>query len=134
MTIKQFIDKHGIWMEATQELATESADGRWMCELRYQSAKDAPIKAFPCWGPHEEARSGAPPIEHVLGRLAGDARTVLQIGTFEEWAAELGVNPDSRTEERMYIEVRRQTQRLKDWLGSRAFRELLETTDEEEPA
>jgi len=58
-----------------------------------------------------------PTSSDVLDVLLSDASTVENASSFEDWAGELGYDVDSRTAEKIYRAVSRQTQKLRDLLG-----------------
>lgn len=125
MTLSEFVTKYGIEMRSVREQGDGS---NWACEFRFDGQApgqepDVFTCTFPAW-------PWPPTTTQVLSWLAGDARTVLAVHSFEEWAEDLDVNPDSRREERRYQDVRKRSSQLKRWLGSRAFRNLLDATDE----
>lgn len=62
---------------------------------------------------------GEPTAKDVLGSLVMDAWTVRSADGFEDWANELGYDPDSRSAERTYRQAKRQTERLRTLLGDR---------------
>lgn len=62
---------------------------------------------------------GKPTAEDLLSSLVSDAHTVRNTDSFEDWAAELGFDPDSRQAERDYRATQRQTERLARFLGDR---------------
>jgi hypothetical protein len=53
----------------------------------------------------------------VLGNLLLDAGTHDNARGFEDWASELGLNPDSRQDEKLYRKVGKQVESLKKLLG-----------------
>jgi hypothetical protein len=53
----------------------------------------------------------------VLASLLSDASTHDNSSSFEDWAADLGLDPDSRAAERTYRQVARLTAQLKRLLG-----------------
>ena len=58
-----------------------------------------------------------PDPARVLEALLSDAATVNNARSFEEWAADLGYDPDSRKAEGIYKAARKQTDQLCDLLG-----------------
>lgn len=58
-----------------------------------------------------------PNVRDVLECLLSDAGTVDNARGFEDWADDLGYDPDSRKAERIYRECVRQTKRLARLLG-----------------
>lgn len=68
----------------------------------------------------------------VLMSMAMDAYGLDYCLTYEEWADEYGMDPDSRAGERTWQHCREQTAELRNWLGCERFAELLECTEEDE--
>ncbi len=58
-----------------------------------------------------------PEAHEVLESLLSDAATVENVETFEDWANELGYDPDSRSAEAIYREVETQAAKLRAFLG-----------------
>lgn len=65
-----------------------------------------------------------PTAADVLDCLANDAASVDNARDFEDWASELGMDPDSRAE-RTYRAVLEQRETLEDFLGEELYQELL---------
>jgi hypothetical protein len=72
---------------------------------------------------------GSPDTAGVLDCLASDASTEFYTPGFEEWAAELGFDPDSRAAYRTWELTHRQTNRLHAFLGEELFDALLTETE-----
>lgn len=72
---------------------------------------------------------GEPTGADVLECLISDAEGVRDGQSFEEWADELGFNPDSRADERVYRAVVTQTRRLRLLLSNAAYEQLREARD-----
>src|SRR5512145_676050 len=66
----------------------------------------------------------APTAEEVLECVLSDAAMLESTQDFEDWAAELGVDPDSRKVKKRYHTVQTMTERLKTFLGDE-YRERL---------
>lgn len=81
-------------------------------------------------GPNGTTTYDPPTVTQVLYSLATDAQTVEGVETFEEWAAEMGDDPDSRRAEATYHACIEQTQRVRAWLPAQAWAELLRIEDE----
>jgi hypothetical protein len=75
-------------------------------------------------GIHTEAT-----MEDVLDCVASDASGYENARSFEDWANELGYDPDSRKVERIYRAVKRQAEQLKRTIGEDAYNELLWNTE-----
>lgn len=66
-----------------------------------------------------------PDVATVLDSLASDSLTVYNAQSFEDWAAELGYDTDSRKAYATYGEVRAQADKLRKMLGDEATDTLL---------
>jgi hypothetical protein len=66
-----------------------------------------------------------PTAEDLLDCVASDAASVENTGPFEEWASELGMDPDSRKAEQAYKAVCLQKEKIKQFLGEEAYSQLL---------
>lgn len=75
------------------------------------------------------AHKQSPTLAEVLNCLVSDASSVDNAYDFEDWASECGYNTDSRKAEAIYNVCKRQTQELKDLLGSNAYAQLLYDTE-----
>lgn len=67
-----------------------------------------------------------PNAAEVLDCLASDASGIVCCSSFEEWASEYGMDPDSRSAETTYRATLANTDKLRKFLGSEDFRVLLE--------
>ena len=70
-----------------------------------------------------------PDAADVLDCLASDAGSIEYVSGFEEWANELGFDPDSRKAERTFEVSRRQSLALKRFLGDELYETLLNDTE-----
>jgi hypothetical protein len=68
---------------------------------------------------------GPPELSDVLEVLAADAAVVDEAQSFEDWAIQLGFDPDSRYAERLYRAAQRQACRLRELLGDEYYSRLL---------
>jgi hypothetical protein len=66
-----------------------------------------------------------PKMEDVLSSLILDAE-VLNYSTFEEWADNMGYNPDSRKHETIYIACLKMGLKLRNGLGDEIIKQLQE--------
>lgn len=71
------------------------------------------------------SENGPPDVSEVLDSVAAQAAVVEEAASYEEWAARMGFDPDSRRGEQVYLDERRQAQRLRALLGEVPYRELL---------
>lgn len=67
-----------------------------------------------------------PTVGDVLECLASDASSYDSANGFEDWAENLGMDPDSRKAERIYRAVERQTRGLRRLVSDVAYTELTE--------
>src|SRR5690349_4744471 len=96
LTLQDFIAMHGLTMTARPTMRNPNmpdADmSHWRCIIRSPWGS---LRAFFSMG---RAHTGPPQLDDVLDCLASDAAMVEQVGSFEEWCADLGLDPDSRKE------------------------------------
>jgi len=96
------------------------------CSIHKQGT---PNRGFGLYFSQGSAHTAPPTLADVLDCLASDACTYDQAKSFEDWAEELGYEPDSRKEERIYRAVKRQAEQLKRLLGAEAYDTLLYHTE-----
>lgn len=115
-TLKAFIRERGI--RATAEWADDNpsmddmppGSSHWRVTLRMgRKRMTVPFSMGP-------AHSTEPSAYDVLSCLASDAASVENVGTFDEWAEDLGWSADSRKAERAYRATVAQTARLRAFL------------------
>lgn len=75
--------------------------------------------------------TGAPKVSDVLDSLASDAAGVENARNFEEWCGEYGYESDSRKAEKIYKTCQAQAAQLKQFLGDKAYDNLLWHTERE---
>jgi hypothetical protein len=88
------------------------------CEL-YDSGGHRPVTMIMA------SDSGPPDVTEVLDAAAALAAVIEETSCYEEWAAQMGFDPDSRRGERVYRSERRQARLLRELLGDEDYRELL---------
>ena len=69
-----------------------------------------------------------PTAADILDCLASDSASVENCVGFEDWAGDLGYDPDSRTAEKTFKACRKAAERLEKFLG-RDYRDLLYNTE-----
>jgi hypothetical protein len=72
---------------------------------------------------------GPPEVVDVLDAAAAEAAVVEETGCYEDWALQMGFDPDSRRGERIYRAQCRQAKVLYALLGEEAYRKLLWETE-----
>ncbi len=126
MTIKSFVNKHGI------TLAVETADNNpnmdeWKGAQHYKvtlqrKTADNHRRAYTLYFSHGSARSDKPTAESVIECLQADQSC--EYNTFEEFCAEFGYSNDSRKAERTYNAIIKQCEKLEKFLGFDLLDEL----------
>jgi hypothetical protein len=66
--------------------------------------------------------SSEPEAQDVLSCLVSDSYGLDQ--PFEDWASDLGYDPDSRKAEKIFNTCKKQTEKLKRFLGEKLFEEI----------
>ena len=90
----------------------------WRCKLTYQGRQ---LTVHYSMG---SAHTGEPEIADVLRCLVDEAVSFENARDFEDWARELGFDPDSRKAERIFRQVEKNSRGLKRLLGD-AYDHLL---------
>lgn len=94
----------------------------YSCEL-HGSNGDRPIRAL------IGSDTGPPGIAEVLDAVAAEAAVAEEADGFEAWAAQLGYDPDSRRDERIYRTALRHARLLRNMLGEEGYERLLWDTE-----
>ena len=68
-----------------------------------------------------------PAKDHVMDALLSDASGLADGESYEEWCKSLGFDTDSRRAEKTYVATLKQTERLKEFLGSKFDAYMYET-------
>lgn len=131
ITIAEFIERHEIKFSTTRVARnphmTDMPVGstHWRCKITVSGrSMSMPFSQGP-------AHTDKPTAVDVLNCLASDAASVDNARSFEEWASDLGYEPDSRKAERTYRVIEKQRDALKRVLGAEAMRVLLYGTERE---
>lgn len=136
LTIDQFIERYGLSMQAAKVPArmdgvewTKGAS-HWYCtisRMTYDAKGNTrpPVCILYSMG---SALKGAPKLRDVLDCIASDATGIEQ--PFEDWAGDLGYDPDSRKALDTYLTIQRQSRALRQLLdGHAAFLQLVEDVE-----
>lgn len=123
-TIRDFITEYEITatvssVDANPNMDSETAMDHWRVVLKRPGAKMT-VYFSKGTGHHGKPAEAA----EVLDCLASDANTIEETEGFEEWAANLGYDTDSRKAYRLHKIYERQAIRLMKFLGSAAYDEL----------
>ena len=121
MNLQQYIDAHKITIES--KLISENVPGRrWSCTLS---------RAIAIEYPQEVAHITDPDIIDVLEHLIIEARSVEHHTDFEKWAKDMGVNPDSRKTEKIYLARLANRDKLRAWLGDLDYQTMLHSCNQQ---
>jgi hypothetical protein len=130
-TLTQFLNGADIAMtchrmtekdEPPPPVAEPWAPSHYACELR---GSDGERRLRTIMG----SDNGSPDLPDVLDTVAAEAAVAESAEGYEQWAEEMGFDPDSRTGERVYRAARRQAKVLRALLGDGPYRELLWNTE-----
>jgi hypothetical protein len=88
------------------------------CEL-YGSGGHRPVTTIMA------SDDGPPDVTEVLDAVAAEAAVIEETTCYEEWAGQMGFDPDSRHGERVYRSEGRQARLLLELLGDEDYRALL---------
>lgn len=125
LTLAQFVERHHVKLAAERTDANPAMpDSRdmdhWKVTLRAQGRRMSLV--FSQGYGHNGKK---PDVASVLDCLASDASSFDNAQSFEDWAADMGWDTDSRKAERTFKAIKRQSERLKRFLGSTAAYETL---------
>lgn len=143
--LQQFITDHGITLTAHRvdtrpdrskddELSKDAR--HWRCHIfapsdpvtvtRNQKQYTRRVtKTMGLYFSHGSAHTEEPTLIEVLECLQSDFSSYENADGFEDWARDLGLEPDSRKAERIYKTVKRQAEQLRRVLGPDTFDEFL---------
>lgn len=127
-TLNAFIREHRITMTTDRVDSNPAMDDsanmdHWKCVLRCGSRRMSLVFSMG-YG----LGGKAPKIADVLDCLASDASSI-DGRSFEEWADDIGMNPDSRKGERTYKIIERQSAKLSRLIGEGAYDTLCYCTE-----
>ena len=127
LTLEKFLLSSEIHMQS-EEVAPNGTHGfpiaapwaakHYRCELRGSSG-DRPVTTI------IGSDDGPPSVADVVDVVAAEAAVAEEAGSYEEWALQMGFDPDSRSGERVYRTECRQAKLLRALLGDEAYLKLL---------
>lgn len=127
-TMKQFVNKNKIKAEAEcADSNPHMADSKNMNHFKVilrHNRRQMTIPFSQGYG-----ISGEPTAADVLNCLASDSASVENARSFEDWASDLGYDPDSRKAEKIFKACETQAEKLKKFLGDDLYQELLWNTE-----
>ena len=124
MNVKQFCNKHKVkataeWADANPNMADSQNMNHFKVTLK------AAGRQMTLYFSQGYGISGEPTAAGVLNCLASDSASVENVRSFEDWASDLGYDPDSRKAEKIYKTIIKQAERLKKFLGNDLYKTLL---------
>lgn len=128
MNAKQFANKYRIkaraeWADANPHMADAKNMNHFKVTLR------RPGKQMTLYFSQGYGISGEPTAADVLNCLASDSSIVENARSFEDWASDLGYEPDSRKAEKIFKTCEKQAERFKKFLGDELYKTLLWNTE-----
>lgn len=135
ITIHEFVRKQGIRMQAHRvpKRPDHLTDLGRHFRCNFTHTKKHPItkiqRTMGVYFSQGSAHTSDPTVEDVLDCLASDAAGYGDTETFEDWAAEYGYDTDSRSAEKTFRAVKRQSEQLKRFLGEDVYDLLLYKTE-----
>lgn len=131
MTLNEFVASTGISLTSTRVhsnpnmLNSDNMDN-WCCVLRVGRSRMTVVFSKGI------AHNGkAPDVSEVLDSLMSDSSYFENARDFEDFASELGYDPDSRKAFRLFQICGRQAARLRKFLGESAYKTLLWNVERE---
>jgi hypothetical protein len=130
MKLQQFINQHGIkidaeWADTNPHWTGEYPMNHWKCKLTNKYRKQMTVYFSTGLG-----LNGNPEAKDVLDCLAMDASCIENSRNFEDFANDIGYDPDSRKAEKIYKVILRQAEQLKKFLlGNDNYNTLLWDTE-----
>jgi hypothetical protein len=115
-TIKAFCAKHRIRCESSMVDSNPNMDD-WRGASHYRVTLRAHGRQMSTFFSMGAAHCHEPEAVDVLDCLLSDASSIDNCSGFDDWAAECGMDTDSRKAERTYNTVMAQTAKLKTFLG-----------------
>ena len=116
-TIEQFIAAHRITSKATLVDRNPNMDDERMDHWRV-TLKWPPGRMTVYFSKGMGHHGVEPATSEVLDCIASDSASYENDTDFEEWASNFGYDTDSRTAKRTFEAVKRQSDRLKHWIGN----------------
>lgn len=128
-SVKAFVNRYDIRMTADMvDQNPNMTDQNWQAD-HWKCVFKRGRKQMTTYFSMGLAHAREPEAPEVLDCLASEAAGFENARDFEDWASEYGYDSDSRTAERIFKVVARQSKALRQFLGDYAYEELLWRTD-----
>lgn len=125
-TLADRIREDRILMLAGKIATTENQADKWQCNLRIHGDRFM-VAEFTMGSGHGGRQ---PTVDEVLNCVLDDSAGFENAEGFEDWAGQYGYDEDSRRAEKVWDEVWRQRNRLREFLGDKYDVYLWETERE----
>lgn len=139
MTIREFVEEHKIRLRCVRIQANPFSEGNdpawdrqashWEINLTRKDLDSGRYRSMRTYFSMGSGHVGEPDCADVLNCAAMEAASYDDHGRFEEWAAEFGLNPDSRRAEQAWKAIGVASERLARFLGPDLYRKLLYKTE-----
>ena len=128
MNVKQFVNKNRIkaraeWADSNPHMADSQNMNHFKVTLK------AAGRQMTLYFSQGYGISGEPTAADVLNCLASDSASVENARSFEDWASDLGYDPDSRKAKKIFKACEKEAERLKKFLGNDLYKTLLWDTE-----
>jgi len=132
MNITQFISKHGITSSSVPTLENPSMNSNTpMNHFRVTLERRGTSEKFTLYFSMGTGLEGDPDTESVIDCLSSDSSSIENANSFEDFADELGYDPDSRRAEAIYHSCKAQATQFKAFLEPDLYEMLLWKVDKD---
>lgn len=131
-TMKQFVNENKIKIDSVlvdENPNMDSDHDMNHFKVTLRARVDGKRKQFTTFFSMGMGLRGDPQVDDVLDCIASDSASIENARDFEDWAGEFGYDTDSRKAERIYKICQRQAERLKAFVGSEKYTDLLWNTE-----
>lgn len=130
MNMKEFVTKNRIkinveWAESNKNMPDHKDANHYKVTLKMGN------KQLTTYFSQGYGITGEPEADRVLECLASDSAGVENARSFEDWAADLGYDTDSRKAEKIFHVCERQAEKLKNFLGDDLYNVALYEVQED---
>jgi hypothetical protein len=126
MKLQTFINRHGVRIETERIDKRTGTASEWATDARHWSVTlYCGRRRMSLEFSQGSAHTKTPTVKDVISCLVSDASGIVNSRNFAEWAGEYGYDEDSRKVEALWKECKRQTVKLREFLGEEDFQFLL---------
>lgn len=121
-TFDEAAERYGIKLSCSRISERPDKLSEWAKDARHFRCRIACGKrSFGLYFSQGSAHTSNPAISDVLGCIIADVQGYDNASDFEDWCSEYGYDADSRKAERIYREVKKQSEQLKRTIGDKAY-------------